>query len=335
MCRFVRRVIFAVAFVSLASGCAQLFEQEVTAGRWIQFDPATQRYSIDAQQVPRGELLDELKTIAQTEVRPQPERDEPVTAQAKNLDLDSLVAILLPPGTRPTIRPGKREIAAAMPEAAKPKQGEPMRPAAGTVDKPDVALDATPELKRSGTLKVAPEASYVPREVSGASTKLPAAELLRIAETMEPKKPLPERVPRATVRLQLQFEEGAPPRLIDARAIEGHAPVQRFVTGSYLYAVTAADGRVLEFGTFQDPLIEHSYLPEGQHSVGRARTGVVGISVDRDKLSGAVLRIVDIAGVPVPRELDEQTVRTALERGKTTLQLEAATISRRLEQETK
>jgi hypothetical protein len=327
--------MLAIVVALLSSGCAQLGKPDGATGRWIRFDAATQRYSIDAQQVPRGALLDELKTVAGADVRPQPERDAPVTAQAKDLDLDALIALLLPPGTRPTIRPGEREIAAAGPAKAKPKQGEPLRPAAGAVAKPDAALEIAPEIRRTGTLKAAAETPYVPRDVSGPRTKPQSAVLLRTAETMEPKKPLAAAGPRATVRLQLQFEEGAPPRLIDARAIEGRVPVQRLVTGSYLFVLTAADGRVLEAGTFQDPLVEHSYLPEGQHSVGRARSGIAGISVARENLSGAVLRIVDLTGVPMPRELDERVVRTALERGKSALQLETAPILRRLEQEAK
>jgi hypothetical protein len=142
--------------------------------------------------------------------------------------------------------------------------------------------------------------------------------------------------PRArseTIRIQLQFQEGAPPRLIDARAIEGRAPAQRLVTGSYLYAVVGSDGRILEAGTFQDPLVEHSYLPEGPHATLQARSGSAGISILRESLAGGVLHVLDLTGVTLPRELDERTVRTALERGKPVLQLETAAIARQLEQE--
>jgi len=335
MPRVFHGLLLAIVAAPLVLGCAQFGKPEVTAGRWIRYDGAAQRYSVDAQQVPRGALLDELKTVAGADVRPRPDPDAPVSAQAKDLDLEALIALLLPPGTRPTIRPGDREVAAVVPETAKPKQGPPLRPAAGAVAKPDASPDVVTEIKRTGTLKSAAETPYAPREPGGPGTKPQTAKLHLVAESMEPKKPLAARAARATVRLQVQFEEGAPPRVIDVRAIEGRAPAQRFVTGNYLFALTAADGRVLEAGTFQDPLVEHSYLPEGQHSVGRARTGIAGISVARENLSGAVLRIVDLTGVPMPRELDERGVLTALERGKTSLQLETAGILRRLDQEAK
>ena len=335
MRRALHGLMVAIVVALISSGCAQIGKPEVTAGRWIRFDPASQRYSIDAQGVPRGALLDELKSVAGADVRPQPEPEAPVTAQARDLDLNALIALLLPPGTRPTIRPGDREIAAATLNTTKPKQGPPVRPAADAVAKPEAELEVGTQIKRTGTLKTSAETAYVLREVGGPSTKPQPATLLRTAETTEPKKPQATRAPRATVRLQLLFEEGSPPRLIDVRAVEGRAPSQRFVTGSYLFAVMSADGRVLEAGTFQDPLIEHSYLPEGQHSIGRASSGIVGISIGREKLTGAVLRIVDLTGVAMPRQLDEQIVSTALERGKPVLQLETATILRRLEQEAK
>jgi len=44
--------------------------------------------------------------------------------------------------------------------------------------------------------------------------------------------------------------------------------------------------------------------------------------------------VVDLSGLPLPRELDEQTVRMALERGKPVMQLEIAAIARRLQGET-
>jgi hypothetical protein len=316
-------------------GCSPVGKPEPTAGRWIRFDPATQRYSVEALQVPRGALLDELKIIAKADIRPQLEREAPVTAKASGLDLDALIALLLSPDTHPTIRPGEREIAAA-PSAGQPrKKGPPLRPAPGSVAKPDATSQRAPEPKRSGTLKVAADTPFAPREITGTRTKPPTAMLLRTAETMEPKKPLPPRAERATVRLVLQFEEGAPPRLIDAQTIEGRAPVQRFVTGTFLYALIDANGRLLEAGTFQDPLIERSYQKEGPHSARRAKTGVVGVSIAREHMKGARLQIVDMTGVPLPRELNEGVVRNALKRGRTSLQLETQSILRRLDQETK
>ena len=336
MQKFLRRLMLTIVAALLVNGCARIDKPEVVDGQWIRFDEATQRYSIAAQQVSRGALLDELKVVAGADVRPQSERETLITVQAKDLDLDGLVGLLLPTGTRFTIRPGAREIVAAVPETARVKQGAFLQPAESAVAKPDPVRDTVPELKHSGTLKAAPEAPVPSREGTGPGTKPPTDTLLHPAQTVGPKKSMASHAPFDTIRLQLQFEDGQAPRLIDVRAVEGRVQAQHFVTGTYLYAITTADGRVLDIGTAQDPLIEHSYLPEGQHSVGRARSGIVGISVARENLmKGADLRIVDLTGVSIPRELDEHMFRVTVERGKSVLQLETKIILRRIEKEAK
>jgi hypothetical protein len=321
--------IVIAASIVLRAGGAPLGKQE---GRWITFDAATERFTIDAQNVPRGALLDELRAVEGTDVRPQPDRDVTVTAKAQNLDLDGLLELLLPAATHSTVRPGSRELAAATPTGDKRKHGPELKPTAGAVAKPE----ASAELSPMTNVKPPVESSYTPRDISGSRTKPPSGTLLGVAGADQtqaaPKQPLPARAERSTVRLQLEFSDAAPPRIVDARMIEGRAPVQSIVTGTYLYALVDADGRTLEVGTFQDPLIEHSYLPEGTHSVGRSRVGVVGISILREKLASATLRIVDVSGVTLSRELDDRAIRTALDQGKPVLQVDAPTILRLVEQ---
>lgn len=329
MLRHLHRSALLIALAVALGGCSVI--PKSVDGRWIHLDPVTQRYSVDAQQVPRGELLDELKAVAGAEVRPQPDPKGLVTAKAKGLDLEGLIALILPTGTRPTIRPGDREVAAVLPTTEPRKEGPTVRPTAGVVAKP--ALEVEPELKRVGTLKASSATPLVQSDGSGPRAKAQSATLLRVAETSGPKSALPARAEGATVRLTLQFEDGVAPRLINAQLIEGRAPAQRFVTGTYLYAVFGANGKLLEAGTFQDPLVEHSYLPDGQHSAGRARTGVVGISIARENLGNARLQIVDMTGVPLPRELNEEVVRAALNRGKTTMQIDTQGILQRTDQE--
>jgi len=334
MPRYLRWLLPVIVLVVAMSGCA-LTKPEPTTGRWIRFDPTTQRYGIEAWQVPRGALLDELAIIAKADVRPQSERDAPVTAKAAGLDLEALVALLLPPGAHVTVRAGDREIASATSSPGARKEGPPLRPDAGLVAKRDAAADTPPDLKHPGPLKAAADLAQTQRESSGPGTKPQAATLLRTAQGVDPKKPLATRVERATVRLTLQFEDGAAPRVVDAQTIEGRAPVQRFVVGTYVFAVFGADGRLLEAGTFNDPLVERSYQQEGPHAVLRAKTGVVGISIARENLSGARLKIVDMTGLPMPRELNEEVVRAALDRGRMSLQTDTQSILRRLDQETK
>jgi len=329
MYKVVGWIVCSIALVLMAS-CASLGPPASTTGRWISLDRATQRFTIVAQQVPRGALIDELQSVSGVAVRGTVDREAAITAHAKDVDLNALLALVLPADARIAVRPGAVEVPAVIADKTRPKRGAPVDPPAGAPAKPDPKTEAAP-VKASGNIKIAADEKFEPREVSGVGNKRPVAELIR-ASTTTPKQPSRPRAPSETIRIVIQFEDGAPPRVVDARAIEGRAPRQRFVAGTFLFAVIGADGRTVEAGTFQDPLLEHSYLPEGQHSTARALTGTAGISISRESLAGAVLRVVDLSGFPLPRELDEQTVRMALERGKPVMQLETAAIARRLQE---
>jgi hypothetical protein len=170
--------------------------------------------------------------------------------------------------------------------------------------------------------------------VSGPGLKAPVAELTKVAAPQEPKKPALKSTKESTVRVTLEFTQGGPPRVIGARLIEGRAPVERFVTGSYLFAILSADGRVVQYGTFQDPLTEHSYTTEGPHSEGRASSGTVGISVARESLTSGRLQIFDLTGVALPRELSDDIVReTVTRRAKPIAAIETQEILRTLDQD--
>jgi hypothetical protein len=327
---FVRGFVIAIAASLLfLAGCATPGRREE---RWIRFDAEMQRFAVDAQNVARGALLDQLKAVVGIDIRPQPDRDGTVSAKAENLDLDGLLALLLPSGTHSTVRLGELETVAAPSFGDKRKQGPEAKPIPGAVAKPVPTSERPEPAPRGAELKPTAEASYAQREITGPGTKPPSGTLLRVTgvDQTQPssKQPLPVRAELVTVRVQLEFSDAAPPRIVDARLIEGRPPVQRLVTGPYLYALVTADGRILDAGTFQDPLIEHSYLPNGSHSVGRARTGVVGISILRDNLAAATLRVVDVRGVPLPRELDDGAIRDALRQGKPALQVDAQAILR-------
>lgn len=330
MSRLRLAIVGALASLLLLN-CAQFSSPGSAQGRWITLDAKSQQFRITARQVARGMLLEDLQRVSGVEVRPTPDPEALITAQAEGLHLDRLLALLLPPDSRVTVRPGQRELPGQVSTAERPKRGLPQQPLAGTVVKPEPTRELAP-VKPGGLVKAAADDRYEAREVSGPGSKRPASELLQVSSSGAGKQPSAARAPRETLRLQLQVEESATLRLIDARLIEGRPPAQRMVIGSFLYAVIAPDGRILEAGTFQDPLEEHSYQPDGKHSVGRARTGTVGISIARENLNG-VLRVMDLKGVPLPRELDERTVRIALERGKPVLQLDTAAIARQLPEE--
>jgi hypothetical protein len=310
--------------------CASVQPPAKAPGPRIRVDPATERYSISAKGVLRGDLLDELAQISGVVVHPQPNRDELLTIEAHDLDLAELVGRLVPGDARSVIRWGDREVSAALPSAEHPKQGPPVKASAGTIAKGEAGGEKRAPPVQGRNLKKPPDAAIAAPPTERPGAKPPVT--VRVAEAKEPKKPKPREVERATVRLTLEFESGAAPRVIAAQSIEGRATPERFTHGTYLFAVVASDGRLLQFGTFQDPLEEHSYRADGTHDVRQAESGVVGISILRENLAGARLLIVDASQLALPRELDEEAVRSALKSGKQLLQTEMAPILRSLDQ---
>lgn len=305
---------------------------EPSSGRWLKLDARTQRWSVEAAQVPRGELLDELTRLSGTEVRPQAAREESLTLQQANLELEELARLLMPSDLRPVLRLGEKDQTAAAPTAPGAKQGSALKPTDGAIAKPAPDPKEPPRPAADGRVKADADAP-LKSIVEGPGTKAPAAALLRVSESAGPKQPLRQAVEKATVRVVLFFEEGATPTVIDVQALEGQAPQQRFVVGSWLYVLRAPNGQVLEAGTFQDPLIQRSYQPQGPHAVQRSRSGAVGISLTRELLPKGQLLLLDMTGTALPRELTPEVVRTALSKGRVALTLEPQALMRRLESE--
>ena len=326
-----RCFIGLMAGLMVLAGCTTPLV-EPTSGRWLKLDAGTQRWSIDAAQVSRGELLDELTRLSGAEVRPQVAREESLTLQQAYLDLEDLVGLLLPPGSRPVLRWGEKERKGAPPMAPVAKAGPALKPSDGAVSKPAPDAKAGPRIPLDGRVKADFDAP-LKAVVDGPGTKAPAAASMRVSESAGPKHPLRQTVEKATVRVVLLFEEGQAPTVMDVQAIEGRAPQQRYVTGSWLYVLRASDGSLLEAGTFQDPLVQRSYQPQGPHAVQRARSGAVGISLARELLPKGTLVLLDMTGTALPRELTPEVVRMALSRGRVALELETQTLTRRLESE--
>jgi hypothetical protein len=291
------------------AGCAAQTPQPPNG---VGFNEETGRFSVHASGVSRGELLDQLARVAQVEVRPQPPRDERLTVSADDLDLDELLGRLMPADWRYIARRGNREIASKTPGAGVRKDGATAAALPGLTPKGKGGA-----LARAGTLKAAADSKLgdAPTRAAGPMIKADARTLLA-SEKNEPKKPLPTRTPRATLRVTLLFELGKAPKVLAAQNIEGGPPVERFVRGPFLFLLVGADGRVLQFGSFEDPLEQHSYLKEGQHSTGRAQSGITGISLDNTRLEAASLQIIDAREVTLPRELSEEVVRGVMQRTK-------------------
>ncbi|HEV7608631.1 MAG TPA: hypothetical protein VGO61_14900 [Steroidobacteraceae bacterium] len=313
----------------IAAGAATLLIGCAKPPEGVGFDTESGRFSVHANGVTRGELLDQLAKVAQVEVRPQPPRDERLTISADDLDVDELLARIMPADMRYIARRGAREIASKAPAADARKDG-----AAEAVSPELTAKGKGGATAREGAQKAAAESKLgeAPARAAGPMFKAEARTMVA-SEKNEPKKPLPTRIPRATLRVTLLFELGKAPKVLSAQNIEGGPPVERFVRGPFLFLLTGADGGIVQFGSFEDPLEEHSYLQEGRHSVGRAQSGIAGISLDNSKLSAANLQIIDAREVALPRELTEEAVRSIMQRAKPIATIKAAQLLRASQQE--
>jgi len=292
--------------------------------RWISLDPQTQRYRVAARDVARAELLAELEGLANVAIRPHPDPSQTITLAARGLTLEELVRRILGPETDFVVRLGTRDVAAAEGTSPGRKEGPPAATSPGRRTK----RERSPRLAASGNLKP-PAGSAAPEPTPPAGEVKPRADnLARVDESRGPKKAVEAEVEEDAIRITLRFVRGAPPVVVRARPLEGrpvHAP---YVTGRYLFVVLAADGRPLEYGTLTDPLEVHSYRREGDHSVAEADSGLAGLSIARERLAEGRLLIVDLEAAMIDDELSEQTVREAIARGRTVLDIDLGELAR-------
>jgi hypothetical protein len=294
----------------------------------VSLDPKTGLFSIHAREISRGELLDQLQRVGKVEVRPRPDPDAKLTLDADGLDVDELLARIMPAEARYIARRGEREVAARAPGDQR-KEGPAQAAAPGLVEKgkaPQAALRAGGEKRK--------EVELPARAAADAGAKIkPAAEQLVAKEGNAPKQPLATRLPRQSLRVTLLFEQGSAPRVLAAQSIEGGPPADSFVRGPFLFVLTDASGTPVHFGSFEDPLEEHSYRETGEHSVTRAKSGIAGISLPADKAAAATLSIIDAREVTLPRELDAESVRGVMNRTKPLVTVRGAQLMRLVRQE--
>jgi len=294
----------------------------------IGYDNDSGLFSVHAQGVSRGALLDQLAKVAHIEVRPQPARDETLTLDADGLDLDELLARLMPGDMHYIARRGDRELVSKVPGGGQPKQGPEFHAA------PDLLPKGKGHAAIEGPRKAAADAPENTSPVRAAGPNFKAdVRTLMVSEKNEPKKPLAARVPSGILRVTLLFEQGSAPKVLAAQNIEGGPPMEHLVRGPFLFLLRGADGGILQYGSFEDPLEEHSYLEQGEHSIGRAKSGIAGISLDNSKLAGARLEVIDARGLTLPRELNDESVRAVVERSKPVVTIPASQLQRATRQE--
>ena len=316
-----KSIFIAIIAATLLAACA---ERAPPTG--ISVDARTGLFNVHARDTTRGALLDELQKVGKIEVRPRPDPDTKLTLDADGLDVDELLARIMPADARFIARRGDREFAAHLPGEQK-KQGAAAEPIAGLTEKgkgPKTALREGAEKRKDVEL---------PARATGDLKIKPAAAQLVVKEGNEPKQPLATRLPRQSLRVTLLFEQNAAPRILAVQAIEGGPPVDTFVRGPFVFVLTDAAGAPVHVGTFEDPLEEHSYLESGQHSVTGAKSGIAGISLPADKAAAATLSILDARDVTLPRELDAETVRGVMARTKPLYTVRGAQLTRLVRQE--
>jgi hypothetical protein len=105
-------------------------------------------------------------------------------------------------------------------------------------------------------------------------------------------------------------------RLDSAILIDGYTAPTNRVVGPMLYALRRANGSLVSFGTFQDPLVEHSYQEDGKHGESRAKEGSFGLSLPgtlaREDLQSTTLQFYDGRSAALPPVLDEKAFLTVI-----------------------
>ncbi len=321
-------IVASIAIVALA-GCGTTGGSGGSNGRAFRIDRSGDEYAITARDARRDAVLSELERVANVEIRPHPGGDGRLSIDVRGLALDDVIARLMPNDARYSVRYGKRDVESTAALREGRKQGAALAADARLPRKDD----KRPAVPAAGIRKPAPESSPVETPVGGPRGKPVTTDLVQMATAREPKKAPPRTVPRDTVRITLLFEPNAAPRIVRAQLIEGRAPLQRMVTGPFLFVLVGADGRPVHYGTFLDPLLQHSYLPEGQHDVGRSTSGTIGISIDRERMTGGRVIVYDARDVPLPRELSDESVRALVGRAKPVVEIDVERINRLLGEE--
>ena len=288
------------------------------------------KVTIIANDVSRFHILEYLRKQHQIEIRPHDLADEAISVQIKEVPLKIAVARLLPKGTRYVLRLGDREVTvpAQPPQKAKTKKGKPESKPEGlpTKDKSRPLPD-----DQRVKIKIKPENWREPAPRVGKNLKPVAANITEIPQGKGAK------VPKKTVTAQrigrLDFVITAPDRirLVKAAMVEGGLRISRIVRGPYLFALRDANGDILHFGSFPDPLELHNYRDDGTHGFGRAEEGSFGIWIPGDlfseeRLASLTLEFYDARQVALPPILSKESVIKLLREAKKMAPLEGKTL---------
>jgi hypothetical protein len=299
-----------VASLVLAAACSRTNPSE---GVRVDASDDLSKVTIEARGVPLSTILTELRNKQRIDVRLNQPVDPTVTVSIRDQPLEDALTQIVPSGTHYVVRTGTREWAGGGLKSG-PKTGAAVPPVKDApvkgVQRPPVPSPAGAAAKRA--------ADSIPSRPlpTGPTYKRAAAEIAQVPRGEGPKRtgaggPTQPPKPNQTLRLRFTLTDTGAVRLDSAVLIEGTPPAEKRVVGPYLYAIRRQDGAMADFGTFGDPLVEHSFRPEDQrHDERRAREGSFAISIPgatREQAQSLSIQIYDARNVPLPSVLDQRT----------------------------
>jgi hypothetical protein len=285
----------------------------------VEVSPSSEQVTISAVDVPLASILAELSRYGIQVALSEPANPN-VTVDVKNAPLDDAITQMLPKGARYTLRLGDREIAREAPEVkGRVKEGDkaPSRRDLPSKDAPG----ARPPVKEGLARKPAYDAPLVALE-RGTASKPDMNQVIEVPRGEKPKQPRPatgERKESVHLRFAMSRKDGI--TLQSAVMIPGEKAESNVVRGSLLIVVKDRAGSIVAADTVTDPLEEHAYLEEGQHSVMQAEEGSFGVSLpsrlaSAEALAGMTLHFYDIRNVEIPATMDREALPKMIERAK-------------------
>jgi hypothetical protein len=300
----------------------------------IDVNEDSHKVSIHARRTPLATLLHELSAKHGIEVRLDQPVNPLVSADIEEKPLNEAILEIVPRGVRFALRTGQREWAIPV-QRTGAKQGAAYPDSGG---KPQKGKQGPVRSKPGGLVKARPDAVPVRTLKSGQGYKLSLARLALVPPGRGPKqaKAPPPRGEK-TLRLRFIMTSSGEIRLNSAVLIDGYTPPTNRVVGSMLYAVQRPNGSLVSFGSFEDPLIEHSYQEDGKHSVGQAKEGSFGLSLPgtlvKEQLQGTTIEFYDARSAALPPVLDEKAFLALIRKAPRLKAVSGAEVTRMIKKE--
>jgi hypothetical protein len=314
----------AVAICLLLAGCRNRVPDPEPARVEVVQDPASQRLTITAEDVPRYAILGALRDAAGIEVRPFDVANDSVTVDVKNQPVTKAVEAILPPGAGYALRVGSKDLVIE-PDAPARKVGPP-EDRRRLPKKSEARLPLRPHL-RGG--KPPANRWRPPRVVQRGNVKADPRRSLRVPPGTLPKiGAKPEKSTEHVLRVALQARnDDGTLQVRWAHIAEGSVSGRDLVRGPFVYVLRKNTGEALAFGTVFDPFAVRAYDKTGRHATESGKEGDFGIwlpitvnaSGEPDTatvtaFNSSMLELYDGRGRRLPRILRKSELKEVLRR---------------------